>query len=57
MGGGGFRRGPPPGEEGATLELEALGTAIQSFLIGGGAGVPTVAMETSPIIFMASLQA
>ena len=32
-------------------------TGSQSFLTGGGAGVLTVAVETSPMILRASLQA
>jgi hypothetical protein len=55
-GGGGFLLGPPPGDEGGTLD-EALGVGIQSLLTGGGAGVLTVAIETSPMIRIASLQA
>ena len=35
----------------------AAGGGIQSFLMGGGALVPMVAVETSPMIFSASLQA
>ena len=55
-GGGGFLRGAFPGDEGGTLLVE-LGAGIQSDLTGGGAGTLTVAMDTSPMIFMASLQA
>lgn len=61
MGGGGFLLGPAPGEDGAALtdeeDIPELGAGIQSFFTGGGAGTLTVAMETSPMIFMASLQA
>ena len=35
----------------------ALGAGIQSFLMGGGAGALTVAIDTSPIMLRASLQA
>jgi len=61
LGGGTLRRGPPPGEEGAPLTEVfgpvLLGGGIQSDFTGGGAGTLTVAMETSPMIFMASLHA
>ncbi len=59
--GGGFLRGPAPGEGGACDTLPppppALGAGIQSDLMGGGAGVLTVAIDTSPMILSASLQA
>jgi len=55
--GGGCRRGAPPGEGGAAEIDELLGGGIQSALTGGGAGVLTVAIETSPMILSASLQA
>lgn len=44
---------PPPLDEEEVCEL---GAGIQ-FFTGGGAGVLTVAMDTSPMIFRASLQA
>jgi len=57
-GGGGFLRGALPGEDGAALADDPeLGAGIQSDLTGGGAGTLTVAIDTSPMILMASLHA
>ena len=57
--GGGARRAP--GDVGAFIDDELGGgreeEGIQSLLMGGGAGVLTVAMETSPMILRAFLQA
>ena len=42
---------------GAWCAYPVLGVGIQSALTGGGAGVVTVAIETSPMIRIASLHA
>ena len=46
----------PPGEVCGCIDV-VLEAASQSFLTGGGAGVPMVAVDTSPMILSASLQA
>jgi hypothetical protein len=57
---GGGARLAPPGDGGAYEELGAGiddEVGIQSDLTGGGAAVLTVAMDTSPMILIASLTA